>query len=260
MDLLSRGHWHQRKGRERLPTGKNQTCRSQVLPGRLGEACLWSDPPTPTVGRTEAGHTYKSTWVDLDLSGVSGHCQPPRGLEQLGKVPPPNWKLPPQCGELGQDMPTSPWKRPYQNQTFELPLRSADLAGEARWGSPKRCCCLVAKLRPTLRDPMDCSPPGSSVHGILQARYWSGLPRPLLGVLPNPGIETETPAWQADSLPVSHQGSSPNHRHSCSTDNIQGGPLRGAQDGPGRLRDPFLNSTTLILRPLMETHTQLAST
>ena len=23
---------------------------------------------------------------------------------------------------------------------------------------------------PTLRDPMDCSPPGSSVHGILQAR------------------------------------------------------------------------------------------
>ena len=29
---------------------------------------------------------------------------------------------------------------------------------------------LVAKSRPTLCDPMDCSPPGSSVHGILQAR------------------------------------------------------------------------------------------
>ena len=32
---------------------------------------------------------------------------------------------------------------------------------------------------PTLCDPMDCSPPGSSVHRILQARileYWSGLP------------------------------------------------------------------------------------
>ena len=26
------------------------------------------------------------------------------------------------------------------------------------------------KLCPTLRDPMDCSPPGSSIHGILQAR------------------------------------------------------------------------------------------
>ena len=29
---------------------------------------------------------------------------------------------------------------------------------------------LVAQLCPTLCDPMDCSPPGSSVHGILQAR------------------------------------------------------------------------------------------
>ena len=35
------------------------------------------------------------------------------------------------------------------------------------------CCCscsLVAKLCPTLCDPMDYSPPASSVHGILQAR------------------------------------------------------------------------------------------
>ena len=29
---------------------------------------------------------------------------------------------------------------------------------------------LVAQLYPTLCDPMDCSLPGSSVHGILQAR------------------------------------------------------------------------------------------
>ena len=33
----------------------------------------------------------------------------------------------------------------------------------------------------TLRDPMDCSLPGSSVHGISQARKWSGLSFPLLG-------------------------------------------------------------------------------
>ena len=31
-------------------------------------------------------------------------------------------------------------------------------------------CVLVTQLCPTLCDPMDCSPPGSSVHGILQAR------------------------------------------------------------------------------------------
>ena len=34
---------------------------------------------------------------------------------------------------------------------------------------------LVAQLCPTLCDPMNCSPPGSSVHGILQARILAGL-------------------------------------------------------------------------------------
>ena len=32
------------------------------------------------------------------------------------------------------------------------------------------CCCLVSELCLTLCNPMDYSPPGSSVHGILQAR------------------------------------------------------------------------------------------
>ena len=37
---------------------------------------------------------------------------------------------------------------------------------------------LVAQLCPTLHDPMDCGPPGSSVHGILQARIleWVAIP------------------------------------------------------------------------------------
>ena len=35
----------------------------------------------------------------------------------------------------------------------------------------------VAQSRPTLSDPMDCSLPGSSIHGIFQAKeYWSGVP------------------------------------------------------------------------------------
>ena len=41
---------------------------------------------------------------------------------------------------------------------------------------------------------MDCSPPGFSVHGILQAEYWSGLP------FSPPGIELGSPGLQADSL------------------------------------------------------------
>ena len=35
----------------------------------------------------------------------------------------------------------------------------------------------VAQLCPTLRDPMGCSPPGSSIHGIFQARVleWGAI-------------------------------------------------------------------------------------
>ena len=39
----------------------------------------------------------------------------------------------------------------------------------------------VAQLRPTLSDPMDCSLPGSSVHGIFQARVlgWGAIAFPI---------------------------------------------------------------------------------
>ena len=42
----------------------------------------------------------------------------------------------------------------------------------------KCCCCLVTKSYLTLIDPMDCSPPGSSVCGIFQARIleWVAVP------------------------------------------------------------------------------------
>ena len=53
----------------------------------------------------------------------------------------------------------------------------------------------------TLLDPIDCSWLGSSVHGFSRQEYWSGLPFPPPGDLPNPGIEPGSPALQADSLP-----------------------------------------------------------
>ena len=69
------------------------------------------------------------------------------------------------------------------------------------------CCHFVAQSCLTLYDPLDCSPPGSSVHGFSRQEYWSGLPFPPPGDLPDPGIEPESPALQVDSLPLSHQGS-----------------------------------------------------
>ena len=50
---------------------------------------------------------------------------------------------------------------------------------------------------PTLCDPMDCSPPGSSVHGILQPRILEWLPFPSPGDLPNPGIAPLSPTCPA---------------------------------------------------------------
>ena len=54
---------------------------------------------------------------------------------------------------------------------------------------------------------MVCSPPGSSVHGILQARILDGFPFPSPGDLPAPGMKPGSPALQADSLPSELQES-----------------------------------------------------
>ena len=42
--------------------------------------------------------------------------------------------------------------------------------------------------------------------GFSRQEYWSGLPFPSPGDLPNPGIEPWSPVWQTDALLSSHQG------------------------------------------------------
>ena len=46
----------------------------------------------------------------------------------------------------------------------------------------------------TLCNPMDCTLPGSSVHGISQQGYWNGLPFSPPGNLPDLGIKPMSPA------------------------------------------------------------------
>ena len=58
---------------------------------------------------------------------------------------------------------------------------------------PQETCCLVTKSCSTLCDPMDCSPPGSSVHGISQTRMLERVDIPSPGDLPDPGIEPTHP-------------------------------------------------------------------
>ena len=71
------------------------------------------------------------------------------------------------------------------------------------WSSSGAQSCL------TLYNPLDCSSPGFSMHGIFQTRIleWAAIPPP--GDLPGPGIEPATPvspALQADSLPAEPLG------------------------------------------------------
>ena len=54
---------------------------------------------------------------------------------------------------------------------------------------------------------MDCSPPGSSVHGISQARILEWLVISFSKGSPQPKNVTHSPTLQVDSLPLSHWGS-----------------------------------------------------
>ena len=66
------------------------------------------------------------------------------------------------------------------------------------------CWChlmlLVTQSCPALCNPTNCSPPVSSVHGILQARIPEWVAISFFRDLPDPGMEPGSPALQADSL------------------------------------------------------------
>ena len=77
---------------------------------------------------------------------------------------------------------------------------------------PPLRCPLVTQLCPTLCDPLDCIPPGSSIHGNFQARVleWGAIAIVgcnffLQGIFPTQS-EPRSPALQADSLPSEPPG------------------------------------------------------
>ena len=70
---------------------------------------------------------------------------------------------------------------------------------------------LVAKLCPTLVTPWTVACQAPLSMGFSRQEYWSRLPFPSPGDLPNPGIEPGSPALQADSLPNELQGKPGQH-------------------------------------------------
>ena len=86
----------------------------------------------------------------------------------------------------------------------------ADSLPMSHLGSPsfKKKESEVAQSCPTLFDPMDYSLPGSSVHGILQARVLECIAIPFSRDLLDPGIKPGSPAWQEDASPFEPPGKS----------------------------------------------------
>ena len=69
------------------------------------------------------------------------------------------------------------------------------------------CMCTVVHLCPTLRPPMDWSPPGSSVHGIFQARILEcvaiSFSRGSSRSRDQTCVSLHFLLWKVDSLPLS---------------------------------------------------------
>ena len=60
---------------------------------------------------------------------------------------------------------------------------------------------LITKSCPTLATPRTVACQAPLSMGFSRQEYWSGLPLPSPGDLPDPGIEPGSPALQTDSLP-----------------------------------------------------------
>ena len=67
--------------------------------------------------------------------------------------------------------------------------------------------CLIRSLCPTLCSTIDCSPPGSSVHGILWARVLEWVVIPFSrGIFPTQGLDLGLPHCRRILYHLSHQG------------------------------------------------------
>ena len=66
-----------------------------------------------------------------------------------------------------------------------------------------------------LCDPMECSPPGSSVHGISQAGILEWVATSFSRDLPDPGIEPKSPVFAGEFSTTEHQNQGIQHPVHC---------------------------------------------
>ena len=99
-------------------------------------------------------------------------------------------------------------RRPGEPSSWELRRTQAQVhAGNPVQMSEMCCVCLAAQLCLTLWDPMDCSPPGSSVHGDSPGKNIGvGCHALLQGIFPTQGLNPGLPHCRWILYQLSHQG------------------------------------------------------
>jgi len=84
------------------------------------------------------------------------------------------------------------------------------LGGLPLWLSWERICLQceseVAQWCPTLCYPWTVAYQAPPSVGFSRQEYWSGLPFPAPGDLPDPGIKPQSPSFQADALTTGPPG------------------------------------------------------
>ena len=113
--------------------------------------------------------------------------------------------------EMATYSSTLAWKIPWTEEPGRLQSMGSqtvghDWATSMSMSTPVYVRVLLLQSCLTLYDPMDCSPPGFSVHGVLQARILEWVAYPFSRDLPDPAIKHGSPAWQVDSLPAELSG------------------------------------------------------
>ena len=116
---------------------------------------------------------------------------------------------------VGNDYPLQPGlENPMGRGAWQATVHGVQWVGyscateDMRHFTNFRCasaCSVVQSCLP-LCDPMDCSQPGFSVHGIFQAKILEWIAISSRGSS-DPGVKAMSPAWWEDSLPLSHLGS-----------------------------------------------------
>ena len=93
--------------------------------------------------------------------------------------------------ELATHLNILAWKIPWREQPGRIQSMGSQRVGHG-WVSTHtllKILCMCAKSCPTLGNSMDCTPPGSSVHGILQARILEWVVMPSSRGSTDPGMK-----------------------------------------------------------------------